>query len=318
MRPDLDRNPAVSVIIISVGRQPLYSLVPAVLEQEAEFDFEVLVIANGPVDTGRLPSDGVRIHFEEVGRGIPCYRNIGNDLAHGRVIVYIDDDEMPPDNGWLSRLAEPVVSGREKVTVGGAFIPQGQGFLADLISLLGYPGGGSLGWRNVWEVNQLGYTDKLCTCNCALDKETLLAVGGFHEDLALGASDLYLGEALMEAGLKIFFVDEATVLHEARGDFSGFLRWQINRGKSVYDLNRIRPLRDFNRGHVGGRLRRTWFILKRTFPGRQFVPMIWILFIEYTCHAAGYALRALEAGRSAGDGSGTGPGRSVGSQGGGI
>ncbi len=300
--PEKNEEPDVSVVIISVGREPLYALVPAVLEQETGFSFEVLIVANGPVDETRLPAGGVRVHREDVGRGIPYYRNVGTELARGGVIVYIDDDETPPDDGWLDRLAEPVVSGREKVTVGGAYIPQGQGFLADLISLLGYPGGGSLGWRNVWEVDPRGYTDKLCTCNCAVEKAALDAVGGFHEGLALGASDLYLGEVLMENGVRILFLDDTAVLHEARGDLRGFIRWQVDRGRSIYDLRRVRPLGEFSRGHVSGRFKRTWVILARTFPTRQFAPMVGILLVEFTCHALGYGLQALEDRRDGGAG----------------
>lgn len=287
-------NPQVSIIIISVGRPPLYPLVRDVLEQEAVFDFEVLVVANGPVETDRLPG-GVRVQREENGKGIPYYRNTGTRLARGRVIVYIDDDETPRDRFWLSRLVEPILKGDEKVTEGGAFIAQGQGFLADLIGLLGYPGGASLGWRNVWSVDERGYTDKLCTCNCAIDKKTLESAGGFHERLALGASDLYLGEVLMENGIKMLFIDDATVIHEARGDFLGFLSWQVSRGRSVFDLRQVRPIGQFNRSHVGGRLKRTGVILKRTFPTRQFMPMLGILFLEYACHALGYALQMIDA-----------------------
>ena len=298
----MGKNPEVSIVVISVGRLPLYSLVPAILEQETDFGFEVLVIANGPVRALDLPANGVRVHHEESGKGIPYYRNVGTGLARGSVIVYIDDDEVLRDAHWLARLVEPIISGREKVTVGGAHIPQGQGFLADLISLLGYPGGGSLGWRNVWDVDPSGHTDKLCTCNCAIDKAALDSVGGFHEGLVLGASDLYLGELLMENGVKILLVDDATVEHEARGDLPGFIRWQVNRGKSIYDLRRVRPLHEFSRGHVGGRMKRTWLILKHTFPGRQFIPMVGILLLEFACHAGGYALRVIEKGYTAGTG----------------
>lgn len=291
------KDPDVSVIVISVGREPLYALVPAILRQRTPFDFEVVIVANGPVDSGRLPGSGVRVHREEPGRGIPYYRNVGMRIALGTVVVFIDDDEMPRDDNWLDTLAGPVLSGGEKATVGGAFIPQGQGFLADLISMLGYPGGGSLGWRSVWHVDAGGCTDKLCTCNCALNRRTVESAGGFNEELVLGASDLYLGEALLERGIKILFLDEATVIHEARGDFRGFIRWQIDRGRSIYDLKRLRPLHRFRRGHVSGRFRRTWLIMRRTFPGRQFVPMMGILALEFGCHFAGYTLRALEKKR---------------------
>ncbi len=291
-KPDVD----VTVIIISVGRESLYDLIEGLRRQRhRDFSFEVVVIANGPVDEHRLEETGARVHWEDPGRGIPYYRNAGTRLAGGRVIVYIDDDETPPDDRWLSRLVDPILAGDEKVTEGGAFIPQGQGFLADLVSMLGYPGGASLGWRNVWSVDENGYTDKLCTCNCAIDKKTLEAAGGFHEGLALGASDLFLGEVFLESGVRMLFLDEATVRHEARGDFAGFVRWQVNRGRSLYDLRQVRPIRQFERSHVSGRLKRTGVILRRTFPGRQFLPMLGILTLEFALHGLGYGLRMLEA-----------------------
>jgi GT2 family glycosyltransferase len=292
-------DPVVSVIIISVGRPRLYELLPELEAQETAFPYEVLLIANGPVEMSRIDSGAVRTHCEPPGQGIPYYRNRGTGLARGSIIVYIDDDETTRDASWLARLVEPILDGSEKVTVAGAFIPQGQGFLADLISLLGYPGGGSLGWRNVWNVDENGHTDKLCTCNCAIEKSLLEDVGGFEESLVYGASDLYLGEALLERGVPILFVDQAEVVHEARGDMRGFVRWQVNRGRSIYDLRKLRPIGQFERGHVSGRLKRTTLILRRTFPTRQFLPMIGVLFCEYFFHAVGYALEMIED-RSAG------------------
>ena len=291
-------EPQVSVIVITTGRPGLYALLRALDGQEAGFGYEVVLIANGPIDEALLAGGGVRVVREEPGRGIPYYRNAGTALARGSVIVYVDDDEMPADESWLSSLAGPVLDGRERVTVAGAVIEQGQGFLADLISLLGYPGGGSLGWRNVWHVDPGGYTDKLCTCNCAIEKRLLQEVGGFHEGLALGASDLYLGEVFLERGVRIKFLDDAAVFHEARGDIRGFITWQVNRGRSIYDLKQIRPLGQFQRKHVGGRMRRTWVILQRTFPTPSFVPMLGILFLEFACHLIGYILQSIEGRRA--------------------
>jgi len=280
---------SVSVVVITVGREPLYALVPEILAQETEFDFEVVLVANGPVDRTRLPSERVSVIDEPTGLGIPYYRNRGIEAAAGSVIVFIDDDECTTDAGWLQRIAGPVVEGRETVTVAGAVIELGQGRLADLISLLGYPGGGALGWRSVWNVDDSGYTDKLCTCNCAIARSALEDVGGLHESLVLGASDLYLGEQLMERGNRILFIDDACVIHEPRRDLGGFARWQFNRGRSIYELKTVRPLSEFSRSHVGGRFRRTWVILERTFPTARFIPMLGILFLEFALHALGYA-----------------------------
>jgi GT2 family glycosyltransferase len=287
-------NPDISVIVITTGRQGLYPLLRALERQEAGFAYETVIIANGPVDEGRLESAGVRLFREPAGKGIPYYRNRGTEEARGSVIVYIDDDEVPPGDCWLSDLVEPILTGGESVTVAGARIPPGQGFLADLISMLGYPGGGSLGWRNVWEVDECGYTDKLCTCNCAIEKDLLVDVGGFHEDLAYGTSDLFLGETLLEKGARIRFVDDNAVFHEPRRDLRSFISWQVNRGRSIHELKSVRPLGQFQRKHVAGRFKRTWVILKKTFPSSRFVPMLGILSLEFSCHLVGYALEYIQ------------------------
>jgi len=294
MSPDKTADPVASVVIITLGRPKLYQLLPALDEQDTDFAFEIVLVANGPVDTGRIRGNSARVYHEEGGLGIPYYRNRGTELALGRIIVFIDDDEMPKDKKWLDSLVNPILSGGEKVTVAGTMVPLGQGFLADLISMLGYPGGGSLGWRNVYKVDENGYTDKLPSGNCAIEKTLLEEVGGFHEDLVYGASDLFLGETLLERGVKMLYVDDAEICHEARGDLMGFISWQIRRGRSVYNLKEVRPITQFSRNHVGGRLKRTWLILKSMFPSWKFIPMLGVLFIEYFCHGLGYLLEMIE------------------------
>lgn len=284
-----DRKPDVSVVIITVGRPSLYGLLRVLERQQTDFAYEVVVVANGPVEPEKLAGDGVRVLYEESGMGIPYYRNVGTASARGRVIVHTDDDIMPRDELWLSRLAGPILEGRERVTVSSTYIPQGQGLLADLISMLGYPGGGSLGWRAIYDVDEDGYTDKLPSGNCAIEKTLLEEVGGFDERLAIGASDALLGEELLARGIKLLYVDEAILLHEPRSDFLGFLRWQVRRGMAVYDLNSVKPLRELSRRHVKGRLKRTWVIVERVFPSWRIVPMVGILIVEYVCHALGYA-----------------------------
>lgn len=283
-------SPEVSVVIITVGRPCLYELLGLLAAQEADFPYEIVVIANGPVDEAKIDTGLVRLYHEDPGRGIPHYRNLGMELSRGHIIAYIDDDETPVDGEWLQNITRPILLGEERVTVAQTYIPQGQGFFADLVSMLGYPGGASLGWRNVYNVDEDNHTDKLPSGNCAIEKSLLEEIGGFHDDLALGASDLLLGEDILERGVKMRFVDEASVTHEARSDLVGFARWQINRGRSVYTLQKIRPIRQLNRAHVGGRLKRTWVILKATFPTAQFIPMLGVLFLEYFLHGVGFIL----------------------------
>lgn len=289
--------PEVSVVVITLGRPGLYRMVDAILEQETAFSFEVILVVNGAVDTGYFTDSRVRCFNEEPGRGFSYYRNRGVELSSGRVIVFIDDDEMPFDNNWLSLIAAPVLEGRTAATTGGALVPMGHGALADSISLLGFPGGGSLGWENVWPVDEEGYTWKLCTCNAAISREVFEEIGGFEESLVYGAEDVYLSEMLLERGSSTLFVGEAAVHHDPRGDLKGFVSWQVRRGRSVYDL---RTLRRFRPGHVGGRMKRTWYIVRKSFPTRLFLPVLFILVLEHACQLYGYALALHDAWRRGG------------------
>ena len=291
--------PEVTVVVITLGRESLYRLVPGIVSQVTTFAFETLLIANGPVDEARLPPAGVRVVREEPGRGYSYYRNRGIEESRGDIVVYVDDDVVPVDDGWLERLAEPIVAGREEAATGGASIPLGQGFLADLISLLGFPGGGALGWENVWPVDEEGHTAKMCTCNCAARKELLESVGGFDESVVYGGEDVYISERMLERGSSIYFARDAHVTHGARTGLVDFLRWQARRGRTIRELKDV----DLVKGRqLYGRLRRTGIILRRTWPTARFLPMLGLLLLEQAGLAYGYLAESLERRSGGGPG----------------
>jgi GT2 family glycosyltransferase len=291
---DAREDPALTVVVITLGRESLYPLLHGVLEQETGFPFEVLLIANGPLDLGRLPPEGVRVVREEAGRGYSYYRNRGIAESRGRIVAYVDDDVTLPDRGWLRRLAGPIIRGEEEATTGGARIPLGQGYFADLVSLLGFPAGGALGWENVWPVDENGHTPKICTCNCAATREALLEVGGFDEGMVYGGEDVYLSEMLLGRGKRIRFVEDAYVMHGARDGFLDFVRWQVRRGRNVFEMKEAGIIRA---RQVGGRIKRTWIILRRVWGTGRFMPMLGVLCLEQACLAWGYAAQRAESRR---------------------
>lgn len=295
------RNPDISIIIISKGSESLFTLLEELRRQKCSFLYEVLVIANGEVGRERVLSYGARVISAPEGRGIPYYRNIGLKEAAGRVVAMIDDDEVPEHDRWLEMLTVSILSGEEKVTVSETHIPEGQGYLADLISSLGFPGGGSLGWRKIWTVDENGYTDRFATGNGAVERDLALSVG-FEEALKHGAEDILFGERLIEMGERIKFVEEARVIHSPRKRISEFILWQVRRGRSVYELRKIRPLRSFSRDHVGGRIKRTLFILRNA-EGHKKLPILFLLALEFASQFVGYVYAWLvDRGRSGREG----------------
>jgi GT2 family glycosyltransferase len=293
--PAAGREPDATVVIITLGRESLYRLIPEICAQEAGFDFEILLIANGPVEEGRLPPGKVRMVREDPGRGYSYYRNRGIAESRGRIVAYVDDDVLPVDTSWLGRLVGPIIRGEEEATTGGARISLGQGYLADLISLLGFPGGGALGWENVWPVDRDGHTPKMCTCNCAATRELLQKAGGFDESVVYGGEDVYISEKMLEKGGYIGFVRDAHVMHEARTGFKDFIKWQARRGRTIRELKDVELVKS---RQLYGRLRRTGIILRGAWATPRFFPLLGLLLLEQACLTYGYLAEYLERRRS--------------------
>ena len=222
----------VSIIIPTLCRESLYPLVDSLLKQKVKFHFEIILIPQYELDLSRLKDKRIKIRYEEPSKGFAFYRNKGIKLSRGSILVFIDDDELPMNNEWLRTIVAPIADKKEKVVTAGVDIPLGQGYLADSISLLGFPGGGALGFTFHWSVND-GYTTHLCSGNLAIEKRLILRISNFSEKMKYGSEDVDLAKRLVEAGIKIKYLKEVTVLHSARGEYLEFLKWNILRGKSA-------------------------------------------------------------------------------------
>jgi glycosyltransferase involved in cell wall biosynthesis len=102
-------SPHVSVIIRSYNRhRALCQLLHAVLDQDFQ-DFEVVVVEQStrhdPAAADELAAleRNPRIRLlRHPPLGGPRARNIGARAARGEILVLMDDDDLPGDNGWLT------------------------------------------------------------------------------------------------------------------------------------------------------------------------------------------------------------------------
>ncbi len=225
-------KPLVSVIIPTLGRETLYPLIDNLLKQKTTFNYEIILIPQ--VKLKSLPKDKrIKIYYEELGKGFAYYRNVGIKKSKGNILAFIDDDEMPMNDKWLSIITEPIRNKKEKVVTAGYKIELGKGYLTDCISLLGFPGGGAVGFEIMWPLKEKDYTYHICSGNFAIDCKTLVLVKDFSEDLKYGNEDVDLGDKLIANKIKIRYLKEVTVYHIARKGYVNFMRWNILRGKSV-------------------------------------------------------------------------------------
>lgn len=167
-------------------------------------------------------------------QGIPFNRNQGIKQARGKIVIFIDDDCWVTDN-WLSAMVKNFEDEKVMAVTSGTKIPPSN-FFGDCISALGFPGGGSLGFEQVWKVSENNFTNHLAVGNCALRREIFDQIGLFDESMKSGAEDAELSFRMEKAGIFIKYEPEAYAFHEARTTISSFAQWQLRRGRANYQF----------------------------------------------------------------------------------
>ncbi len=222
----------ISIIIPTLGRESLYPLIDNLLKQKTGSSFEIILIPQ--VKLKKLPTtDKIKIYSEKPKKGFAYYRNVGIKKSKGDIIVFIDDDELPMNERWLDIITKPIIDKKEKVVTAGVSIKLGQGYFTDCISLLGFPGGGAVGFEIMWPLKNPPYTDHLCSGNLAINKKVLNDCGNFDNSMKSGNEDVNLADKLISKNIKILYQKEATIYHEARKGYLNFIKWNVLRGKSA-------------------------------------------------------------------------------------
>lgn len=199
----------ISIVVISKEEPELDATLSGVGAQAAALDHEVeLVVVDA--SRGRLAAisdrhPAVRWHDfippNGVGISIPHQRNAGVRCARGDIVVFTDAGCVPRD-GWLYRLVEPILAGRERFTAGIAPSP-----------------GGREGTYDEGMVNARGgdYLEETATINIAFEREVFDRVGGFDETFQYG-SDIDFSWRARDAGVAIRSMPGAVVEHDWGSD----------------------------------------------------------------------------------------------------
>jgi GT2 family glycosyltransferase len=167
--------------------------------QSAHGAFETIVVDNGSADaTASVVADAAaggavrRIFVPEPNRGKA--RNAGIAAATGRIVIFIDDDTLPPPAFVASHLRAHAAYA--KSVVSGPIVNVAD---ADHLS----------------PASARNYSRAfLCTCNASVERADLEAVGGFDERYDLyGWEDTDLGVRLRERGVRRAWSWEALIYH---------------------------------------------------------------------------------------------------------
>lgn len=231
----------ISIVMITLGRESIYKTFETILNQKISQKYEVVLILQGTLDQERIKKINknkidITIHNYPFGLGFGKYRNEGIKHAKGDVIVFIDDDEWTKNDLWLKAITEPLFKENYLAVNSGYQVPLIGKYFTDCISLLGYPGGGALGYEKMWQVDENGNTNHICTGNFAFHKKLSMS---FNEGLKFGAEDADFGSRIHKKGIKIKYVPEATVFHVHRSGFWNFTIWHMRRGRSIYEYKKL-------------------------------------------------------------------------------
>jgi len=288
---DATDEPAISVIVPAYNEPPasLRALHDS-LRAQSFANFEVMVVDDfSPApDYGSFEDPRFRVVMKETNSGPAAARNRGAREARAAYLFFTDAD------CWLAAdtLAHAVrVLAEEPIGMGNTVV-DATTVRGRAIGLLGFPGGGLLGFHNVWPVDDNGYTTSISSCNLAIRKEVFSDLGGFDETFPVAAGeDTMLAHTAQDNGYRIRYVAEQLVHHEERTSLRGFVRWQITRGRGVYHLQR-------RVGYIGGYARQRFMSFGRSLrlSGPWLLPIVaWLIGLSLACQWVGFQSEARKA-----------------------
>ncbi|MFP4502492.1 MAG: glycosyltransferase family 2 protein [Candidatus Hydrogenedentota bacterium] len=231
-------SPAITVVVPSYNPAPdLLRALYDSLCQQTFTNFEVIIVddasRHGPYDC--ITDPRFRVLYQEENRGPAACRNAGARAAQSACIFFTDTDcQLAPDT-----LANTVAAMREEDIVMGNTVTKAATRFGKAVALLGFPGGGILGFDKVWRVNAAGYTNSISSCSVAFRKTVFERLGRFDESFPVaGGEDTVLARHAIEAGYRIRYVPGQRVYHVEKRRLRDFLRWQIVRGRGNFHIRR--------------------------------------------------------------------------------
>ncbi len=227
-------TPPVSVVIVSRHRPAELSKCLLALRFQTLDGFEVIIVGDKgiPDVLARL---GLTDHvtFAELNLpNISAARNIGIGLACGDVIAFIDDDAIAEPT-WLERLIEAFSD--PNVAATGGFVRGRNGisyqWMAASVDPTGQPSPLDVHSTQTFKGSET-QAIKTQGTNCAFRRSTLIALGGFDENLHFYLDETDLNIRLGRAGHYTAIVPNAEVQH----GFAESARRTKNRApKSLFD-----------------------------------------------------------------------------------
>jgi len=283
-------KPKISVLMPALNAERCIGTALNSLRDQTFSDYEIIVVDNGSKDrTKEISEEYADLVLVQKKKGLSFARNMGIRQAKADIIAFTDSDcEATPN--WVEEIfkffqADP----DEDVMAGETKIPKST-FVGDSISSLGFPGGGHVGFANMWKVSKKGYTMKFTGCNFAFRKSVMDKTGYFDEALVSATDDTEMSMRMIRKGVKIKFNPKALIYHEARTSLKSFTTWMFKRGQSNYHFKK--KVGDV-RGFISLRIWSSKNIIKKFMFDMKIFLIIPLLFWSFFLQQIGYIYESL-------------------------
>ena len=230
--------PEISVIIPSYNTPEKYieTLYNSLLNQSVS-DFEVIIVddCSKEIHYDIINDPRFSVIYSDKNCGPAKCRNTGAEKALSKKLFFTDSDcSLPEDT------LKEAVSGLEKdEIIMGDTVTKTKTIFGKAVAFLGFPGGGNIGFENVWRVDNEGFTDSISSCNLAITKKAFERFGKFDTTFPVpGGEDTYFAKKTIAQNGKIRYNKKQIVFHVERSSHNSFLKWQITRGRGNYHIKK--------------------------------------------------------------------------------
>lgn len=285
--------PRISAIVPSYNPNPLLfkRLYDSLLAQTLS-EFEVWIVDDGSTTTDAyacITDDRFHVIYQHHNRGPASCRNRGARTAQSEFIFFTDTD-CTLEEETLHYAREALK--HYDIAVGDT-ITDAMTCFGKAVALMGFPGGGILGFDQVWRVDAEGFSSSFSSCNVAFRKCIFEQMGGFDESFPVaGGEDTVLARQMVNAGIRMRYVPQMRVHHIEKNKWADFVRWQITRGRGNYHIRR-------RVGKVGGYLRLRVWTLKNSLRAAGWIyciPVIGLFALSVVFQLVGMFLESRKKG----------------------
>ena len=234
-------SPTVSVIVPTLNAEKeIRHLLSALLGQDFPPE-EILVIDSSSEDnTVKICEEFskvqvIRIPREDFDHGKT--RDMAVRRSKGEIVVFLTQDAIPADAGFLGKLISPLKNSEVAVSVGRQLPKQDASKMEALVRRFNYPSESNI--RSADDIPRMGIKAFFCSDSCAAyRKDVYLALGGFEYPLKSN-EDMFFAAKALQNGYRVVYTADASVYHSH--NFS--LREQYKRNYlQGYEIERHREL----------------------------------------------------------------------------